>query len=53
MVEKSIVTVLLFAFLSCNLSAGKKVENKKYTQNIKSMNQIDRTFHCVQFTNKR
>ena len=41
MVEKSIVTVLLFAFLSCNLSAGKKVENKKYTQNIKSMNQFE------------
>ena len=41
MVEKSIVTVLLFAFLSCNLSADKKVENKKYTQNIKSMNQFE------------
>ena len=41
MVEKSIVTVLIFAFLSCNLSADKKVENKKFTQNIKSMNQFE------------
>ena len=41
MVEKSIVTVLIFAFLSCNLSSDKKVENKKFTQNIKSMNQFE------------
>ncbi len=41
MVKKSIYFVFIFTFLSCNLSADKKEENKKLTQNTISMNELE------------
>ena len=41
MVKKSIYFVFIFIFLSCNLSAGKKVESKKLTQNTESMKGLE------------
>ncbi|MCF6347740.1 MAG: peptide-methionine (S)-S-oxide reductase MsrA [Flavobacteriaceae bacterium] len=41
MVKKSIYFVFIFTLLSCNLSAGKKVESKKITQNSESMNGLE------------
>ena len=41
MVKKGIVAVFILTFLSCNLTSGKKVENKIFTQNTKSMNQLE------------
>ena len=41
MVKKSIAVVFIFTFLSCNLSAEKKVENKKLTQNTIAMNTLE------------
>ncbi len=41
MVKKSIAVIFIFTFLSCNLSAEKKVENKKLTQNTIAMNTLE------------
>jgi len=41
MVKKSIYFVLVFSFLSCNLSADKNEENKKLTQNRIAMNKLE------------
>jgi len=41
MVKKSVVAVFILTFLSCNLTSGKKVEIKTFTQNTKSMNQLE------------
>ncbi len=41
MVKKSIYFVLVFSFLSCNLSADKNEENKKLTQNTIAMNKLE------------
>jgi len=41
MVQKTIYFVFIFTFLSCNLSTEKKVDNKRITQNIKSMNGLE------------
>jgi len=41
MIKKSVVAIFIFTFLSCNLTSGKKSENKSFTQNIKSMNQLE------------
>ncbi len=41
MVKKSIYFVFIFTLLSCNLSAGKKVESKKIIQNSEPMNGLE------------
>lgn len=41
MVKKSMIVVFIFAFFSCNSSAFKNVENKKLTQDTKSMNGLE------------
>ncbi len=41
MVKKSIYFVFIFTFLSCNLSADKKNEHKKLTQNTEFMNGLE------------
>ncbi len=41
MVKKSIAVIFIFTFLSCNLSAEKKIENKKLTQNTITMNTLE------------
>jgi len=41
MVKKSIAVVFIFTFLSCNLSAEKKITDKKLTQNTKAMNKLE------------
>lgn len=41
MVKKSMIVVFIFAFFSCNSSAVKNVENKKLTQDTKSMNGLE------------
>jgi peptide-methionine (S)-S-oxide reductase len=41
MIKKSIYFVFIFTLISCNLSADKKNENKKLTQNTKSMNGLE------------
>jgi len=41
MVKKSIYFVLVFSFLSCNLSADKNEENEKLTQNTIAMNKLE------------
>ena len=41
MVKKSIYFVFIFTLMSCNLSADKKEEGKKITQNTKSMNGLE------------
>ena len=41
MVKKSIAVVFIFTFLSCNLSADKKIADKKLTQNTIAMNKLE------------
>lgn len=41
MIKKSIVAIFILTFLSCNLTSGKKSENKTFTQQIKSMDQFE------------
>ena len=41
MVKKSMLFVFIFSFLSCNLSTGKKIENKDLAQNIETMKVLE------------
>ena len=41
MIKKSIVTIFILTFLSCNLTSDKKVDNKLFANKIESMNQLE------------
>ena len=46
MIKKSIVTIFILTFLSCNLTSDKKVDNKLFANKIESMNQLELATFC-------
>ena len=41
MIKKSMLTIFILTLLSCNLTSGKKVENKLFADKTESMNQLE------------